>query len=71
MAPPLPFTYAGKMEQSPGKWTFYLSRGDESFALSKGDTFDNVYRLVDADASRLVIEYLPLSEKQTLPIGAE
>ncbi len=71
VAPPLPFAYAGKLEQAPGQWTIYLTRGNDSFALSKGDTFDNVYRLVEVDAGKLVIEYLPLSTKQTLPIGTE
>lgn len=71
VAPPLPFAYAGKMEQSPGHWILYLSRDNESFAVSPGDTFDNVYRLRGIENGNLVIEYLPLSTKQLLPIGAD
>ena len=70
VAPPLPFTYAGKLEEG-SKWIIYLSKGTQSFAVSKGDTFDTNYRLEGIDNGNLVILYLPLSAKQLLPTGAE
>lgn len=69
-APPLPFAYAGKLEEE-GKWVVYLTRGDQFFAVSKGDTFDQNYRLEGVENGNLVIQYLPMSIKQVLAIGAD
>lgn len=68
-APPLPFKYIGKLEEAGGTWTIYLSKGEQSFAVRKGDTFDAVYRIDDWENGNLVIVYLPLSIKQYLPVG--
>jgi hypothetical protein len=72
VAPPLPFTYAGKLEEG-SKWIIYLSKGTQSFAVSKGEIFDTNYRLegIDNGNGNLIILYLPLSTKQLLPTGAE
>jgi len=70
-APPLPFTYVGKMEQDAGRWVIYLVKGEEAYAVSKGETFDNVYRFEGIENGNLVIQYLPLTVKQLLSIGAE
>lgn len=70
-APPLPFQYMGMYEDSGGggKPVVYLARGNDSFAISPGDKFDASYQLEKIDQGKLVILYLPLSVKQTLPIG--
>jgi hypothetical protein len=70
-APPLPFVFAGKLEDPPGTWVIYLVKGKESFALSKGDTFDTHYRFEGIEDGKLVIQYLPLATKQFLPIGTD
>jgi len=70
-APPLPFAFAGKLEDEPGHWIVYLARGDQSFALSKGDTFDTNYRFEGLEDGKLVITYLPLATKQFLPVGKD
>lgn len=67
-APAMPFAYAGRLQGEGGRWTYYLMRGDQSFAVSRGDTFDTSYRLDSVDDAKMVIEYLPLSVKQTLTI---
>lgn len=67
-APAMPFVYAGRLQGENGRWTYYLMRGDQSFAVSRGDTFDTSYRLDSVDDTKMVIEYLPLSVKQTLAI---
>ncbi|MNK73169.1 hypothetical protein D3C87_926620 [compost metagenome] len=67
-APPLPFKYIGKLEEAGG-WTIYLSKGEQSFAVKKGETFDAVYRIDDWENGNLVIVYIPLSIKQYLPVG--
>lgn len=69
--PPLPFTYVGKLEQDAGRWVIYLAKGEEAYSVSKGETFDNVYRFDGIENGNLVIQYLPLAVKQLLPIGAE
>jgi hypothetical protein len=70
-APPLPFTFAGKLEVAPGKWVVYLAKGEQSYAVSKGDTFDGNYRFEGIEDGKLVFVYLPLTTRQLLPIGAE
>lgn len=69
-APALPYAYMGKLEQDAGQWIFYLVKGEQSFAVSKGETFDNIYRFEGIEQGKLAITYLPLSLKQWLPIGA-
>lgn len=69
--PPLPFTFAGKLELDGGKWLVYLVNGEQSFAASQGEIFDGVYRLDGIDHGNLVITYLPMTSKQLLPIGTE
>ncbi|MES2356525.1 MAG: hypothetical protein V4568_19415 [Pseudomonadota bacterium] len=70
-APPLPFTYIGKMQEEGGQWVVYFAKGDQFFTVAKGQTFDNVYRLEGIENGNIVIQYLPLSIKQLLPINAE
>ncbi|MDN2709875.1 hypothetical protein O0880_10665 [Janthinobacterium sp. SUN118] len=70
-APAMPFVYAGRLQGTGGRWTYYLTRGDQSFAVSRGETFDTSYRLDSVDDSKMVIEYLPLSVKQTLSLMGE
>lgn len=70
-APPLPFTYAGRLESEPGHWTIYLMRGEQSFAVSKGDVFDGVYRFDGIEDGSLLIQFLPLSITQKLQLSTE
>lgn len=70
-APPLPFTYVGKLQEEGGRWIIYLAKGEQSYAVSKGETFDSDYRLEGIENGNLTIQYLPLSTKQILPIGSE
>lgn len=70
-APPLPFTFQGKFEEEAGKWIIYLVKGDQFFAVKKGDTFDTHYRIEGIENGNLVIEYIPMAIKQTISIGSE
>lgn len=71
VAPPLPYSFAGKLQLEGGKWVVYLEKGEQSFAVNKGETFDGSYRLDGIESGNLVIVYLPLNTKQLLPIGTE
>ncbi|RTL57712.1 MAG: hypothetical protein EKK46_02635 [Rhodocyclaceae bacterium] len=70
-APALPFQYMGKREDAggDGKIKVYLTRGDEVYTVSPGDTFATNYRFEKIDKGALVFEYLPLSTQQRLPLG--
>lgn len=69
-APPLPFQYSGKSEDADGgNLIVYLAKGNESFAVKPGEKFAGVYQFEGIEKGKLVILYLPLSEKQRLSIG--
>lgn len=70
-APPLPYQYMGRLENADGagKPIVYLSRGNETFAVSPGDKFDSVYLLEKIEPGYLLIEYVPLGIKQRLAVG--
>jgi len=68
-APPLPFQFMGKTEESGSKPIVYLANGEEFYAVSVGERFAGSYQLEKVDRGTLVILYLPLAIKQTLQIG--
>ncbi len=69
-APPLPFQYMGKTEETDGgKTIVYLVQGNEFHAVSPGEEFAGSYRLERVELASLVIRYLPLSIDQNLPIA--
>lgn len=70
-APPLPFTFQGKLEEAPGQWVVYLVNGGQFYAVRKGEKLDNDYRFDGIENGNLVIQYLPLAVKQTIPVGTE
>jgi hypothetical protein len=67
-APPLPFAFVGKLNKSAEHWVVYLTKGEQLFSVSQGETFDNTYSLDGIENGNLVITYIPLSIKQLLPI---
>lgn len=67
-APPLPFTFFGRMVEE-GRTVVFLSRQNQSFAVRAGDTIDKVYRVEEIGAATMVLTYLPLGQRQTLQIG--
>lgn len=68
-APPIPFTYMGKFQEESGRLIIYLAKGDQTYAVSPGDVIENTYRIDAMEARQIVITYLPMAVKQTLPIG--
>jgi len=68
-APPLPFTYFGKLVDDE-KTTVFLARLDRNYVVRLGDTLDGTYRVEKIEEDRLVLTYLPLGAEQTLPFGA-
>jgi hypothetical protein len=68
VAPPLPFAYLGRMDEA-GATTVFLKRGEDVVTAKAGDTLAGSYRLEEAGEQRLVFTYLPLKERQVLPVG--
>jgi len=68
-APPLPFTYLGRMIDDE-KTTVFLTRQDRNYVVRLGDTLDGTYRVENIAEEGLVLTYLPLGAEQTLPFGA-
>lgn len=68
-APPLPFSFLGKLDVGDGRQRFYVLKGDTQFTISPGDVFDGIYQFEGVNDGQLVILYKPLSVRQTLPIN--
>jgi hypothetical protein len=66
VAPPLPFRYLGKMLDE-GKLSVFLANGDESLSVSAGQRIGE-YRVDKVTESEVVFTYLPLKQKQSLPL---
>jgi hypothetical protein len=68
-APPLPFTVMGRYDDGV-KPVYLLTRGDLVVTAAVGDKLDGSYQLEALQGNSLVINYLPLNQKQTLDVGA-
>ena len=66
VAPPAPFTYMGKLDDSPTGSQFFLMANGRLFSVHKGDKIDPQWRLDNEDASSLQLTFLPLNLPQTL-----
>jgi hypothetical protein len=67
-APPMPFTYMGKMYSGPDTNVF-LTQGDRSLIVHEGDTIDSIYRVERIADNEITLVYLPLGERQKIVIG--
>lgn len=66
VAPPLPFTYFGRITDSNGEVVIYLHRSGRVYALKQGDKIDDQYQLESIAETRLSFVYLPMKTRQTL-----
>ena len=67
-APPLPFTYMGKLIED-GRIVVVLTQGDRNYVVRQGDTIDGTYRVDAVTEESLSLTYLPLKQKQQLALG--
>lgn len=67
-APPLPFTYLGRYEESPAV-IIMLVKGDRIYTVSEGDVIENTYRIERVAAGMVELTYLPLNIKQSISTG--
>lgn len=68
-APPLPFGFMGRYDDGV-KPVYLLTKGDLVVTASVGDKLDGSYQVEALEGNALVINYLPLNQKQTLDVGA-
>lgn len=68
-APPLPFRFFGRMVEN-GTTVVFLDRQDDVFAVKEGDTIGGAYRVEEINGTEVVLTYLPLRQRQKLPIGS-
>jgi hypothetical protein len=66
-APPVPYTYAGRMVHD-GRQSMLLAKGDEVVAVQPGETLDSIYRVESITDTQITLVYLPLGQKQTIPV---
>jgi len=68
VAPPLPYVFIGKLVEGDVT-TVFLASQNRNFAVKAGDTLEGSYRIDEIKGELMILTYLPLSQKQSLPIG--
>jgi hypothetical protein len=68
-APPLPFKYLGRLQESAERTVWYLLQGERLVVAASGESVDDTYRIDGAEAGQLRLTYLPLGQQQSLTIG--
>lgn len=65
-APPTPFTYMGKYEETPSNKQFFLMANNRLYSATFGKNIDAQWRLDSEDSNSLGLTYLPLNLPQVL-----
>lgn len=65
VAPPLPFTYLGKMMEED-KITVYVTNAGRNYALKGGEVIDGIYTVQSIDSQKIIFNYIPLKTEQIL-----
>jgi hypothetical protein len=64
-APPLPYTYLGKLIHE-GETVVFLTREDRNYIVRAGETLEERYKIEAVEEDQVVLSYLPLRVRQTL-----
>lgn len=70
-APALPFIAVGFIQGKKigdGQQQTFIQQGETLTMIRRGDTINSTYRVEDITEERVVLTYLPLGQKQTLPL---
>jgi hypothetical protein len=70
-APPAPFTYVGKLEDSPKGTQVFLMENNKLFSVLMGEKINPQWRLDSEDVSSIRLTFLPLELKQVLSKSAK
>lgn len=71
VAPVLPFTAVGFIQGEKigdGQQQTFIQQGENLTVIRQGDTINSTYRVDDINAERVLVTYLPLGQKQSLPL---
>jgi len=68
VAPPVPYRVAGQVMHD-GMNQVVLARDDRVFTVREGETLDNLYRIEAIRPDAVTITYLPLAERQQIPVS--
>jgi hypothetical protein len=71
MAPPAPFVYMGKLEDTPKGTQLFLLANNRVITVIKGEKIDTLWRVDSEDANSIRLTYLPLNLPQTLTKNAK
>ena len=66
VAPPAPFTYMGKLDNTPTGTQIFLMANNKLYTVVKGEKIDQQWRFDNEEGALLRLTYLPLSLQQTL-----
>lgn len=67
-APPLPYTYAGRLMED-GRLIVFLLRGTRHYSIQVGEIVDNVWQLVSVSPQQIVFNHTPTRLEVVMPIG--
>ncbi len=67
VAPKPPFYFSGLVEEA-GLTKAVLVQGNDLIIVAKGDQF-GAYQVEEIDSAKLVVTFLPLGERQNVPLG--
>jgi hypothetical protein len=70
-APPAPFTYVGKLENSPKGTQVFLLQNNKLFSVMMGEKINPQWRLDSEDVSSIRLTFIPLDLKQVLSKSAK
>jgi hypothetical protein len=65
-APPVPFTYMGRLDNGPQGNLIYLASNDKSYSVLIGQKVNGFWQLEREDSNNLYFTYLPLNLPQVL-----
>lgn len=71
-APPLPFVVVGSIRGqgiAQGKQVVFLSDKGASLVVTQGDDIHGTYKVEEINANAIVFTYLPLGQRQSLPLA--
>lgn len=71
VAPPAPFTYVGKLENSPRGTLIFLMANNKLYSVAKGEKIDQQWKFEAEDANTLRLTFGPLNLVQILSKSAK
>lgn len=67
-APPLPFTYFGRLAGPTGATSVFIASGSALLPVRPGDVIEGRYRVEQVSDEEIVFVYLPLGQRQILRV---